>query len=88
MNKDTNKSEIITASEIGQYQYCSISWRLQRNGLKPDSSNLKKGIKNHISHGNTISYTNRLIKKSKILTIIGYLLLFFAILLILFGVIL
>ena len=93
MNKDlkknyANKSDIISASEIGQYQYCSISWKLHRKGFHPDSKYIKNGIKNHISHGKTISYTNKLIKKSKILTIIGFFLLFFAIFIIILEVIL
>ena len=51
MNNDlekthSNKSDIIRASEIGQYQYCSISWKLQKNGYRPNSLYLNKGRKN------------------------------------------
>ena len=82
-----NKSDIIRASEIGQYQYCSISWKLQKNGYRPNSLYLKKGIKNHISHGKIIDYTNEKLKKSKILNLIAYLLLFFSLFIIVFEVI-
>lgn len=92
MNNDLKKphikkSDIIRASEIGQYQYCSISWKLKKNGYQPNSSYLKKGIKNHISHGKIIDYTNNKLKKSKILNLIAYLLIFFAIFILVFEVI-
>jgi hypothetical protein len=83
-----NKSDIISASEIGQYQYCSISWKLQRNGYQPDSSYLEIGKNNHIAHGKIINYINILLKKSKILILIGFFLLLFAILILLLEVIL
>jgi hypothetical protein len=82
-----NNSDIISASEIGQYQYCAISWKLQRRGHHPDSPYLKIGIKKHITHGETIDYIKKIIKKSKILTLTGYLLLFFAIIIIILEVI-
>jgi hypothetical protein len=93
MYKDTkkskiNKSDIISASEIGQYQYCSISWKLQRDGYQPDSPYIEIGKNNHVSHGKIIDYINILLKKSKILILIGFFLLFFAILLIILEVIL
>ncbi|MCJ2513064.1 MAG: hypothetical protein LN408_01280 [Candidatus Thermoplasmatota archaeon] len=82
-----NNSDIISASEIGQYQYCAISWKLQRRGHRPDSSYLEIGIKKHITHGETIDYIKKIIQKSKILTLIGYLSLFFAIFIIILEVI-
>ena len=82
-----NNSNIIKASEIGQYQYCSISWKLIRDGYKPNSPKLKKGINNHVTHGKIIEKTNFIIKKNNILLIISFILLFFALLIVLFGVI-
>ena len=86
MNK--NKSNIIKASEISQYKYCSISWKLIREGYIPKSPNLKKGINTHFSHGKIITHTNSIIKKYNILLKIGYTILFFALLIILSEVIL
>ena len=37
----------IRASEIGQYSFCSTAWYLQRCGIKPESSSLLRGIKEH-----------------------------------------
>ena len=86
-NSHLHSSDIIKASEIGQYQFCSISWKLQKNGYIPNSPYIKKGEKNHISHGKLIYYINNILKKSKILNLIGYLLLIFALLIIFFEVI-
>ena len=68
-----NKKNIISASEIGQYVYCSISWYLQRCGCQPDSLLLDLGKKTHINLGNEIDNINFNIKKSKRYAILGYL---------------
>ena len=82
-----NNSNILKASEIGQYHYCSISWKLIRDGYKPSSTKLKKGINNHFSHGKIIENTNYIIKRNNILLIISFILLFIALLIIFFEVI-
>lgn len=82
------ESDIIKASEIGQYHYCSISWYLQKCGYKPKSLMLDIGIKRHMELGKTIDNTQLKIKKYKLLAITGYILLIFGFLIFLFEVIL
>lgn len=45
------KRQTINASEIGQYEYCSISWNLARQGYKPVSKKLEIGTMIHIEIG-------------------------------------
>jgi hypothetical protein len=81
-------TNVIRASEIGQYHYCSISWYLQKLGYKPKSQFLEIGSKKHEKLGNIIKHTQRNMIKSKILAAIGYLLLILIILILIFEVIL
>ena len=81
-----NKNEVLTASEIGQYTFCSISWYLQRCGYKSSSPLLEVGKKSHIKLGKTIDTIQYEIKKSKRFAVIGYLLLVLAISIIILGV--
>lgn len=87
-NKSRSYKKIISASEIGQYNYCSVSWFLQRCGYEPLSESLELGAKAHIELGNILDYTKLNIKKSKILSYIGYTLLIIGILFFLYEVIL
>lgn len=80
-------TEIINASEIGQYHFCSISWLLEKCGYKPKSPMLDVGIKKHTELGEIIDYTQTNIKKSKFLSYVGYLLLIAAVIIFLFEVI-
>jgi len=50
-----DKSSTIKSSEIGQHEYCSIGWYLQRCGYKPRSKDLDKGLKVHADLGNKIT---------------------------------
>jgi len=86
--KKFRKNEIISASEIGQYYFCSKAWYLQKCGYKPDSKFLDIGTKKHKEIGEIIVKTRQGNKKSKIYAIAGYLILISAILMIIFGVIL
>lgn len=45
--KQSKASEIICASEIGQFSFCSVAWYLQKQGYKPDSAALVRGEKAH-----------------------------------------
>lgn len=83
--KDTN---IIRASEIGQFCYCSIAWYLQKCGYKPKSPMLEIGIKKHEDLGKIVESTQDISKKSRVFAIVGYSILIFGILIILFEVIL
>jgi len=90
MDKITSfrKNEIISASEIGQYTYCSIAWFLQRCGYKPDSPLLESGKKNHIYFGEKIDTIQNKLSVSKRLITGGILLLITAIFLTIIEVIL
>ncbi len=68
-----NKNSVISASEIGQYEYCSVAWFLQKKGYKPESVFLEKGLEKHKELGSTINKTERNLKKSSIFAITGYL---------------
>lgn len=81
-----DRNNVISASEIGQFCYCSIAWHLQRQGLKPDSESLEKGQKKHDDLGQLMHRNERKIVKSKILATAGYIILFFSILLLIFEV--
>jgi hypothetical protein len=80
-------SDIIKASEIGQYHYCSIAWYLQKCGYKPKSPMLEIGIKKHMELGKIIDNTQIKIKRYKYLAIAGYLLFILGFLIFLFEVI-
>jgi len=79
---------ILTASEIGQFCYCSMSWYLKRLGYKPTSESIIIGRDKHMELGDLMEYTEKNIKKSKTLGIAGYILLTIAVLILLFEVIL
>jgi hypothetical protein len=81
-------SDVLNASEIGQYHYCSLSWYLQRCGYEPKSPSLKNGVKKHAEFGDIIDYTKAYTKKSNVFSYIGYLLLITAVLIVLVEVIL
>jgi hypothetical protein len=79
--KDT---DIISASEIGQYHYCSVAWYLQKCGYEPKSPMLDIGIKKHFELGKVIDYTQANIRKTRAISIIGYLLLIIGVLIFIF----
>ena len=70
--KNPKKEKIvISASEIGQYHYCSMSWILQRSGYKPISKKLNIGREKHLKLGDTIDNIHVNIKYSRIISRIG-----------------
>ena len=83
-----DRNNVISASEIGQYCYCSIAWHLQKQGFKPDSELLKTGQKKHDELGYLINNFERKMVKSRILALIGYIVLFVSIILLIFEVLL
>ena len=82
------RDDVISASEIGQYHFCPMSWYLQRCGYKPKSESLSVGKDKHVELGRIMYYTEKNIKKSKILASAGYFLLAIAILFLIFEVVL
>ena len=82
-----SKNSVISASEIGQFQYCSVSWYLQKKGYKPDTAFMDLGLKKHQDLGKIIDKTNIKVKKSNYLALTGYILMALAIIVLLFEVI-
>lgn len=74
MEKERKKGNLISASEIGQYGYCSISWYLHRKGCKPKSVSLEKGKKEHRRLGEVIEKSEKSYTYSRLLAVIGYIL--------------
>jgi hypothetical protein len=87
-SKKLKNNDTISASEIGQYYFCSMAWYLQKCGYKPESPDLELGINKHEKLGKIIAKTQRETRKSKILSLVGYLLLILAVLIFIFEVIL
>jgi len=81
------ETDVINASEIGQYHYCPVAWYLQKCGYKPQSPLLEIGIKKHVELGKIIDDTQIKIKNSKIIAFVGYLLLILSVIILLIKVI-
>jgi hypothetical protein len=81
-------SEIIRASEIGQFCFCSISWYLQKCGYRPKSQFIEIGRKKHEDLGKIIELSIDKSKKSNVFSLAGYLFLILGIIVIIFEVIL
>ena len=81
-------TDVISSSELGQFNYCSISWYLQKIGYEPKSQKINIGKNEHIKVGRIIEETQQKIKKIKIYAKVGYILLFLGIIIFIFGVIL
>jgi hypothetical protein len=90
MGKQTSlkRNDVISASEISQYIYCSIAWNLQRHGHEPISPLFEAGKKTHVNLGKKIDKIQEEMGNSKRFAIIGYLFLIFAIIFIIYGVVL
>jgi hypothetical protein len=82
------KHDIISASEIGQYVYCSKSWYLQKCGYQPQSPRLEEGIQHHVTLGDTIDSMHHKTTVSWRLALLGLILLLLALLSIFYEVIL
>jgi hypothetical protein len=80
--KVMKKSDVLTASEIGQYHYCSCAWLLQRCGYEPESPYLESGKQIHVALGDTIDGLETKIRFARWYAILGLLVLCVAILLI------
>jgi hypothetical protein len=82
------KTDVLSASEIGQYTYCSYAWFLQRCGYEAQSPFLESGKQAHITLGDTIDGLEEKMRYSRWYALIGLAVLCVAFLLLLFGVIL
>lgn len=90
MGKQTllKKSDVLSASEIGQYRYCSYAWWLQRCGYEPESQFIEPGKYAHVVLGNTIDKFEKKLRYSRWYALLGLIVLCVAFLLVFFGVIL
>jgi len=82
------KTNVISASEIGQYRYCSHAWFLQRCGYEPESPFLESGKHVHVALGNTIDRFEVKLRYSRWYALLGSVVLCIAFLLVFFEVIL
>jgi hypothetical protein len=72
------ETDIISASEIGQYHFCSIAWYLKKCGYQPESLLIKAGTVEHEKLGKILDNVETDSRKSKFVAIVGYFLLFLA----------
>ena len=82
------RNDILSASEIGQYTYCSISWYLQRCGYEPDSPHLEQGKTLHKNLGVTLDKVHSESMKIRRYALLGLLLMVITGIIIVFEVIL
>ncbi len=76
MPKPQSRSDTITASEISQYAYCPVSWRLKRSGAPMHSQALHRGIVEHERAGGRLRLIVRREKASGVFRRIASLLAF------------
>jgi hypothetical protein len=80
-------SDILSASEIGQYVFCSCAWQLRRLGYEPESPFLETGKYAHVALGEQIESLKRITRISRWCAGIGILILSVTMLLFFIGVI-
>ncbi len=73
--KVMKKTDVLSASEIGQYHYCSCAWMLQRCGYEPESLALEKGKQFHVTLGDTLDGLESKIRYARWYAILGLLVL-------------
>jgi len=79
--KMERKGTLFTASEIGQYHYCPISWFLQKHGFTPASHLLQKGKTTHQHLETIIKKVDRQKQKTRNILIVTVFFFFLAMLL-------
>jgi hypothetical protein len=84
----SKNTDVISASEIGQYHYCSLAWYLQKCGYEPISPFLETGKQKHEALGRLMDQTRTSMIKSRVLAALAYLLLAICFFIFLFEVIL
>jgi hypothetical protein len=70
--KVLKKTDVLSASEIGQYHYCSCAWMLQRCGYEPESPYLEIGKQIHVALGDTIDGFETKIHYARWYAILGF----------------
>jgi hypothetical protein len=79
-------SDVLSASEIGQYLFCSCAWKLRRCGYEPESPFLEPGKTAHVALGNRIDGLETRLRYARWYAVIGVAVLLVAFLVLLFGV--
>ncbi len=69
--RPSNTSDVLSASEIGQYVFCSNAWRLRRMGYEPESPLLEQGTTTHIALGDQLDDFDARTRSSQWYIIIG-----------------
>lgn len=72
MTNRAGKNEVITASEISQYAFCPLSWRLIREGIRPGSLRLIQGTRAHQKMGKELSNLEKKEDASRTFRILGH----------------
>ena len=72
MMKRAGKNEVITASDISQYAFCPLSWRLARAGIRPGSAKLIHGTRAHQKMGKELSNLQKKEDASRTFRILGH----------------
>jgi hypothetical protein len=66
-----NPRHVITASEIGEFVYCTKAWQLKRDGAEADSPALAEGATFHAQHSTGVSQSTRLQRTAKRLLLLA-----------------
>jgi hypothetical protein len=82
------RTDVLSASEIGQYVFCPCAWQLRRQGYEPESPFLEPGKHAHVALGEQIDSLERTMRISRWCALIGVVVLCVALLLFFYGVIL
>ncbi len=81
-------SRVLSASEIGQYTYCSNAWYLRRQGHQPESPGLNTGTDRHTDLGYSLESIQRRQRHASRALALGLLLLLLSLLALFLGVVL
>ena len=81
-------AEVISASEIGQFHYCSIAWYLRKCGYEPVSTLLEAGAEKHAQLGRVLDDAQTGVRRSMLFALAGFLLMIISFFIIIFEVIL
>jgi hypothetical protein len=80
------RTDVVSASEIGQFTFCSYAWYLRRCGYEPESPYLEPGRQAHVALGERMDSLEVQMHRSAWYVILGVTILGVAVLLLLFGV--
>lgn len=83
-----DKKMSISASEIGQYYFCSMAWYLNRCGFKPKLSSLQRGLEKHDNISELLNKIEKQEKQFRLLRWFAILIFFFALVILFIEVIL